>query len=274
MAISINTNMAATRASQYLASNHANLQKSLDRLSSGKRITQPADDAGGLAVSMKLNHSINGLKGASKNVSNAISLLQVQDGILQSAADIVTRIGELQSMASDVTKNTTDRAAYDAEFSDLKDQLTAMSGTEFNSIDLFANATALTVYLDENNSSSMTLTSPDLVGGTEMTTLMTATNSLDPNGTTPLTATEITDALEEIAGLRADNGGEVKRLMYAQSDLESKISNLTAAHGRIMDVDIASESANLAKQQILVQAAAAMTAQANSSNDVALMLLQ
>ena len=274
MAISINTNMAATRASQYLASNHANLQKSLDRLSSGKRITQPADDAGGLAVSMKLNHSINGLKGASKNVSNAISLLQVQDGILQSAADIVTRIGELQSMSSDVTKNTADRATYDAEFGDLKNQLTAMAGTEFNSIGLFANATALTVYLDEKNSSSMTLTSPDLVGGTDMTVLMNG-NTLDANGTAPvLTAAQITDALEEIAGLRADNGGEVKRLMYAQSDLETKIANLTAAHGRIMDVDVASESANLAKQQILVQAAAAMTAQANSSNDVALMLLQ
>jgi len=274
MAISINTNMAATRASQYLASNHANLQKSLDRLSSGKRITQPSDDAGGLAVAMKLDHSINGLKGASRNVSNAISLLQVQDGILQSAADIVTRIGELQSMASDVTKNTTDRATYDAEFGDLKNQLTAMAGTEFNSIDLFANATALTVYLDENNSSSMTLTSPDLVGGTDMTVLM-AGATLDANGTgTVLTAAQITDALEEIAGLRADNGGEVKRLMYAQSDLETKTSNLTAAHGRIMDVDVASESANLAKQQILVQAAAAMTAQANSSNDVALMLLQ
>ena len=270
--------MAATRASQYLASNHANLQKSLDRLSSGKRITQPADDAGGLAVSMKLNHSINGLKGASRNVSNAISLLQVQDGILQSAADIVTRIGELQSMASDVTKNTTDRATYDAEFGDLKNQLTAMAGTEFNSIDLFANTTALTVYLDENNSSSMTLTSPDLIdagaAGTDMGTLM-AGNTLDANGTAPvLTAAQITDALAEIAGLRADNGGEARRLMYAQSDLETKISNMTAAHGRIMDVDIAAESSNLARQQILVQASAAMTAQANSSNDVALMLLQ
>ena len=78
MAISINTNMAATRASHFLASNHSNLQKSLDRLSSGKRITEPADDAGGLAVAMKLNHSINGLRGAS-NISNAISFLQVQD---------------------------------------------------------------------------------------------------------------------------------------------------------------------------------------------------
>ena len=82
MGISINTNISATRASQFLASNHQNLQKSLDRLSSGKRITQPADDAGGLAVSMKLENSINQLEGVSNNIANAISFLQVQDGIL------------------------------------------------------------------------------------------------------------------------------------------------------------------------------------------------
>ena len=108
MGISINTNIAASRASHFLASNHANLQKSLDRLSSGRRITEPADDAGGLAVAMKLNHSIQGLSGASKNIGNAISFLQVQDGILDSAGQIVSRMGELQGMSTDVLKNTGD----------------------------------------------------------------------------------------------------------------------------------------------------------------------
>ena len=93
MGISINTNVAATRAGMYLASNHANLQKSLDRLSSGRRITEPADDAGGLAVSMKLDHTSKVLRGVTHNISNGISLLQVQDGILKSAGDIVSRMG-------------------------------------------------------------------------------------------------------------------------------------------------------------------------------------
>ena len=84
----------------------------------------------------------------------------------------------------------------------------------------------------------------------------------------------IHSGIENIATLRATNGGQVKRLQYAQADVDSKIANMTAAHGRIMDVDIAAESSNLAKQQILVQASAAMTAQANSANDVALLLLQ
>ena len=114
MGISINTNVAATRAGVYLGANHANLQKSLDRLSSGKRITEPADDAGGLAVSMKLEHTGKVLRGTSYNISNAISFLQVQDGILESAGKIVSRMGELQGMSADVTKNSTDIDNYEA----------------------------------------------------------------------------------------------------------------------------------------------------------------
>ena len=277
MAISINTNIAATRASQFLATNHQNLQNSLDRLSSGRRITQPSDDAGGLAVSMKLEHSINGLRGIASNISNAISLLQVQDGSLESAANIVSRIGELKSMYSDVTKSSSDQDLYENELEDLVAQLEDIhDGTSFNGIRLFADTAAtLTVNLDTAGSSQMTIDQADLKTGTEVADVVTAgaagAGSLADGD---LTAAQITDALEEIAGLRATNGGKVKRLQYALADTESQISNLTAANGRIMDVDIAAESANLAKQQILVQASAAMTAQANMSNDIALMLLQ
>ena len=160
MGISINTNVAATRAGMYLASNHANLQKSLDRLSSGRRITEPADDAGGLAVSMKLEHTGKVLQGVSRNISNAISLLQVQDGALKSVADIVSRIGELQGMYDDVTKNSDDKATYDAEFTDLTAQLTDIAGnTTFNGINVFAGNTVfasgdevtLDVFLDETS---------------------------------------------------------------------------------------------------------------------------
>jgi flagellin len=96
----------------------------------------------------------------------------------------------------------------------------------------------------------------------------------DPGGGTAFTAAAFTQALENIATLRATNGGQVQRLMYAQSNVDTQVTNLTAANGRIMDVDIAAESSNLAKQQVLVQAAASMTAQANVANDVALMLLR
>ncbi len=135
MTLSINTNIAATRASKYLAANHQNLQKSLDRLSSGKRITSASDDAGGLAVSMKLEHSINGLKGTANGISNGISMLQVMDGVLASAADIMSRLCELKSMHSDVTKSATDQESYDNEFKDLLAQLNTMqASTDFNGI--------------------------------------------------------------------------------------------------------------------------------------------
>ena len=277
MSLSINTNIAATKASQYLASNHQNLQKSLDRLSSGKRITGPADDAGGLAVSMKLEHSINGMKGVANGISNGISLLQVQDGVFQSMGDIVTRIGELKSMYDDVSKSSTDQALYDSELADLAGQIGSMAATTFNSVDLFAGelggADALEVQLDTSGSNSMEISDTEVdATGTALKAIIDGT-TFDA-GAGGITTANITAAINYVAGLRAGNGGETKRLEYALASVNTQITNLTAANGRIVDVDIAQESANLARQQILVQASASMVAQANSANNVALQLLQ
>ena len=276
MGISINTNVAATRAGLYLATNHANLQKSLDRLSSGRRITEPADDAGGLAVSMKLEHTGKVLQGVANNISNAISLMQVQDSALDSIGKIVSRIGELQGMYNDVTKSTADKALYDSEFTDLKAQITAIaSNTVFNGIDVFGGAGTLEVFLNEDQSTaggSLTITDVDVDAATDMTALLADTSLADIP--TDETAGDISQTLEEVAGHRATNGGEVRRLQYALANVQSQITNLSAANGRIVDVDIAAESSNLAKQQVLVQASAAMTAQANVANDVVLMLLR
>ena len=137
MSISINTNMAAARASFQLAKNNTALQKSLNRLSTGSRITTPADDAGGLAVAMKLQGSINRLKGVEANVGNAVSFLQVQDGILESAGKIVDRMAELKALSQDVLKNTSDKANYTAEFQNLQVQLHQMAQTKFNGVSLF-----------------------------------------------------------------------------------------------------------------------------------------
>ena len=282
MGISINTNVAATRAGMFLKTNHANLQKSLDRLSSGRRITEPADNAGGLAVSMKLEHSGKVLQGVSNNISNAISLLQVQDGALQSLGDIVSRVGELKAMFEDVTKSTADKDLYEAELEDLAAQMTAIaSNTSFNGIDVFEGVNTRIVSLDESlqttgTASFLQLTVPDVDdnGTNANVAAIIAAGAAGAGDFTSITATEISDALDEIASNRATNGGEVRRLQYALANVQSQITNLSAANGRIVDVDIAAESSNLAKQQVLVQASAAMTAQANVANDVALMLLQ
>jgi flagellin len=337
MGISINTNVAASRAGNYLATNHSNLQKSLDRLSSGKRITEPADDAGGLAVSMKLEHTSKVLRGTTHNISNAISFLQVQDGILESAGKIVSRMGELQGMSADVTKNSTDIDNYEAEFNDLRNQLYEMTKSQFNGVNLFGDwydnggtqnttglnlgtaadltntnsslnvvmaedgTTTFTIHkallgsaLMVNNDASVTTlgmhAADTTAAAAEVIVATTATNAKNGliqsssddlrtlentgGGSTHHTAAAFTQALENIATLRATNGGQVRRLQYQLSNVETQITNIGAANGRIMDVDIAAESSNLARQQVLVQASAAMTAQANMSNDVALMLLQ
>ena len=251
MGISINTNIAASRASHFLASNHANLQKSLDRLSSGRRITEPADDAGGLAVAMKLNHSIQGLSGASKNIGNAISFLQVQDGILDSAGQIVSRMGELQGMSTDVLKNTGDIDNYEAEFNDLREQLYDLTQSEFNNIRLFGDwnadganparsgtafgaAETLSVIISEDGTTNVNI-HRSLLGGALMLDNTGATSAggvmgaagaaipgliKDPafadaatlentgGGSTHYTAAAFTQALENIATLRATNGGK------------------------------------------------------------------
>ena len=142
MGLTINTNAAASTASYYLSKNNAALQKSLTRLSSGSRINKPSDDAGGLAVSMKLNASISRLKGVNNNIQNAVSFLEVQDGVLQGAAGIITRMGELKALSQDVLKNASDKANYNSEFKNLQVQLYQIAQETFNGVSLFATTTS------------------------------------------------------------------------------------------------------------------------------------
>ena len=148
MPLSINTNYAAVTASANLARNNDLLMKSMARLASGKRIIDTADDAGGLAVAMKLNSSIEKLKGVSSNIKNAISFLDVQDGIMQGAAGILERMSELKSLSQDVLKNSADINTYNTEFKNLQVQLYQMSKEKFNGVSLFATKTTSTGSID------------------------------------------------------------------------------------------------------------------------------
>ena len=165
MPLTINTNMAASRASYFLSKNNDALQKSLDRLSSGRRITQPSDDAGGLAVSMKLQGSIDNLKGAANNVANAISFLQVQDGILDSVGQIVSRISELYGMSQGVL-NTSTPAIFDSEIADLIGQLDDLTSSEFNGVALFDAAAGKDVVATSTINISQSALTTALVSGT------------------------------------------------------------------------------------------------------------
>lgn len=270
MSVVINTNAAATLAANNLAASNSMLQKSLNRLSSGSRIVSPADDAGGLAVSMKLSAAARRSGAAATNVSNAISLLQTQDGVLQVAGKVLSRIGELKTLYGDPTKNASDRANYDAEFSGLQAQLVALGSETFNGGTLF-DATARTVPVSEDGASSVTLAARDLSDATTGVGAVTAGAVADLDD---LALSDVTAAIQNVATFRAENGAEQSQLGFAGELLAINKANLEAASSRIVDVDVAAESTQLARWNTLVQAGTAMLAQANQSSQAVLRLLQ
>ena len=267
MSLVINTNSAASTATVNLNRSNALLQKSLNRLSSGVKITSPADDAGGLAVSMKMAAAIRRTDAANSNVANAISFLQTQDGGLATAGKILSRISELRTLYSDVTKNTNDKANYETEFDQLKSQLINIASEKFNSVSLFGMASStLSVVTTEDAGQSVGIDKSDL-----NTAVTSITGADDLNDISVGTATA---AIQNVANLRAANGGQTNRLMFVADILTVNRTNLEAANSRIIDTDVAFESTQFARYNILVQSGAAMLAQANASSQVALRLLQ
>ena len=271
--ISINTNTASSMAAYNLGSTNVNLQKSLQRLSSGSRINSSIDDAGGLAVSMKLSASIRRTEATQANVNNAISFLQTQDGVLKNADKILTRLSELAQLSTDVTKSSSDRLLYQTEFSSLTNALNSLTTEDFNGVGMFDTAAqeSLSVVTSQDGGQSVSISIADLAG------IVSDINTGLANGiSNSATSTEIaalTTAIQDLANLRATNGSEQSRLTFAADMLSINKVNLESANSRIADVDIASESANLARFNILQQAGTAMLAQANQSQQSVLRLL-
>jgi flagellin len=285
-------------AAYNLSSTNVNLQRSLQRLSSGSRINNSVDDAGGLAVSMKLSASIRRTESTQANVNNALSLLQTQDGVLKNAEKVVVRMAELVSLATDVTKSTNDKALYQTEYQSLQSQLSSIIGEEFNGISLFTtggyngtldtSGNTLTVVTSQDGGQTIGITQADLGAVANYVGTASAAN-LDAAGanrslggaggvfvevTTAMAAISTVDlAIQRLATLRANNGAEQSRLTFAADMLSINKVNLESANSRIADVDIASESANLARLNILQQAGTAMLAQANMATQSVLRLL-
>ena len=284
MSLVINTNSIATQSRNYLSTNQTNLQRSLGRLASGSRIVRPSDDAGGLAVGNKISATVNRNVRAQQNVSNAISFLQVQDGALSSVGKILDRMSELKTMSLDVTKNTADIANYDAEFTQLQDQLTNISTEKFNNIALFSTAapaagTEVRVYTTESGDTAggatVDLTTHSIFSAAGTQGLQAGSADLLDNTTVlaDYNTSDFVDYIQNAATARADNGAEMSRLEHSLGLLVTNQANLEAARSRLLDVDVATESTHFAKHNILVQSSAAMLAQANSVPNVALQLL-
>jgi flagellin len=268
--ISINTNSASSAAAYNLSNTNVNLQRSLQKLSSGSRINCSFDDAGGLAVSMKLSASIRRTEATQANVNNALSFLQTQDGVLKSADKVINRLSELAQLSADVTKSDADKALYQTEFSSLTSALSSMTEELFNDIGLFdtTTQTSLTVLTSQEGGQSVAITVADL------DSIVTGLSGINlTTGAITANIASVETAIQSLATMRAKNGSEQVRLTFAADTLAVNKTNLEAANGRITDVDIASESANLARLNILQQAGTAMLAQANQANQSVLRLL-
>jgi flagellin len=271
MSVVINSNYSARIASNNLATSNQMLQESLNRLSSGSKIVNPSDDAGGLAVSMKLTATENRQTALSNNIGDAVSLLQTQDGALQVSGSIVDRMSELETLYQDPTKNTSDKANYDDEFTQLQSQLTALTSQTFNGVSLFGSAST-TVDVTDDLSSTTAVT----LQGQNLTSTSSGIGALTASSITSLanlSLSTITNAIQNVATMRAVNGAEQSRLSFASSLLTTNQTNLASAISRISDVDVAQETTNLAKWNVLVQAGTSMLTQANQSAQVALKLI-
>ena len=265
----INTNTHATAAASNLNTSESMLAKSLARLSSGSKIVNPADDAGGLAVAMRLDAQVQRLNAAKSNVGNAISFTQTQDGYLKKIAKALDRMSELSILAQDVTKSDADRSLYNAEFVQLSQYIGSASSKDFNGVSLFS-ATDLRVTIDSEGD-TFTMAGIDL--GTS--TYTDATSALVTTTTNAAAALiEVKAAITQLANDRATIGAYQSRLNFTAEQLTISKENLSAASSRIQDVDVAEESTQFARYSILTQAGTAMLAQANALPQSVLRLLQ
>jgi flagellin len=264
----INTNIAALTSANNLNNSTNMLNESLARLSSGSKIVNPSDDPAGLAESISLNAQIGQTTAANSNVSNAVSFSQTQDGYLQQVGSALDEMSTLAVEAQDGTKTNAERADYQKEFSTLAGYITNTGSASFNGVSLFS-AAALTVTTD-GTGGTFSMTGVDL-SGTAYTGATGADISTTTGAASALTA--VTAAITQLATDRATVGASEERLNYTGQELGVLSTNLSAANSQITDVDVATESTNYAKYQILTQSGTSMLAQANQNPQSVLKLL-
>ena len=281
--ISLNASGVPATNAFYLGQNNKNLQKSLVRLSTGLRINSSADDPGGLSVSVKLSLALRRNEAATSNVNSAISYLQTQDGALEVAGSILSRMSELAAYASGSTVSTADRASYDTELSSLKSYLGTLFSETFNGISLFqasnnttpSTSSTMSVITGLDNQTTG-ISSADL-GSVSYWVGSTAAGGITMDISTISGATSavssVSVAIQNLATLRASNGSQQNRLNFATDLLAVNKLNLEAAKSRIMELDFATEIANYTKYNILEQTNIALLSQANLRAENALRLI-
>jgi flagellin len=270
----INTNVGAIRASRALSESSGRMNTALARLASGSRIVSPADDAGGLAVASKFDAQINRNRAVQNNLSSALSYSQTADGFLQKVSKALDRMGELATLSLDTTKSSSDVADYEIEFADLKNYISDIGTKDFNGVSLFGmagiavtkNSDGDTWTLIENNLNAEELNF--ILDGS-----VTVTNALAQTTIDGELTSYIEDAIRAVSECRVAVGSNIQRIQFTQEQVGLLNENLQRSVSRIKDVDVATESTQFSRYNILVQSGTAMLAQANLLPQLTLRLM-
>ncbi len=274
MGLRVNTNTSSLNAQRNLMNTTNNLSRSMERLSSGLRITRASDDAAGLAISERFRSEIRSLGQAQRNANDGISLLQIAEGALNESSSTLIRMRELAIQSANGTLGTAERTTLDNEFQALLSEIDRVAAvTEFNGVQLLdGTAPTVTFQVGANNTANdqISVTGVDATGtglaivGEDITDVTNAQSAIDA----------LDAAIDSLSGLRAGFGTAQNRLESTIRSIAVAVENTSAAESRIRDVDVAHETAVLTRNQVLQQAGIAVLAQANQSTAAALSLLQ
>jgi flagellin len=280
MSISVLTNVASLNAQRNLTSTQAALATSVGRLSSGMRINSASDDAAGLGISENLSANIRSMAQAQRNANDGISMSQVAEGSMNDMQGIVSRMRELSVQSSNSTLGDNERGYIQTEFTQLSSEIDRISKvTDFNGQKLLngAASSGLTFQIGIQNTANdrlaMSITKLD-TSTLGSTSLHISAASLSTAANAQLAIGTFDKAIQQLSQARAKVGATQNRMTVTVSNLAVTQENLTAANSRIRDVDVAQESANLTKSQILSQAGLAVLSQANQLPQAALSLLR
>ena len=274
MSLAINTNVTSMVAQNSLAKTQSALSTSFARLSSGLRINGAADDAAGLGISKSMNAQVHSYAVAERNTNDGISMLQTADGGAEEIHNIMTRMRELAVQASNGSLSANDYTNLDAEYQQQSAEIDRIaSSVAFNGINLLGGAAAAKTFQVGIGTATTDRIAVSF-GGADTTRLLGGASDVTSFANAQLSITALDGGIQTLSGVRAGFGAGMNRFSSVVSNLQTMQTNTSASLSRIRDADIASETANLSKNQVLSQAGAAILAQANQTPQLAMGLLR
>jgi len=284
--LSLHTNNAALSAQNAISKTQSNLSTSMTRLSTGYRINSAMDDAAGLQIASRLKAQTSGMNVAMRNTQNSTAMLQTAEGALDEVSNMLVRMKDLATQAADASSSANDKTAMQSEYDALgKELYNVMNNTSFGGNKLLiggTTASSMTFQIGASSTETMTVNL-----GTNLTAVATAVTAATSNyaaapaaagteltGAANATIALLSTALDSVGTVRSDIGAAANRLEHVNNNLSNISTNTKQATGLIMDVDFATESANMTSSQMLLQAGTAMLKQSNSMSSMVMSLLQ